>query len=91
MVGENHKANSIDAVHDDRDRLREQVQKLRKAMTELRKDKARMDELERMISSCSVLTNFSKGSGVQFFHGASGHGSLRQFIDRRIKARKDNP
>ena len=91
MVGENHKAHPIDAVCDERDKLREQIRRLRKHMAELRKDKARMDELERMISSCSVLTNFSKGSGVQFFHGASGHGSLRQFIDRRIKARKDNP
>ena len=91
MVGENHKAHPIDAVHDDRDRLREQVQKLRKAVAELRKDKERLDELERMISSCAVLTYFRKNNRSEFLHGASGNGALREFLDERIEERMDNP
>lgn len=39
MVSEHLKANSIDAVHDDRDRLRKEVRRLRERVRKLVKEK----------------------------------------------------
>lgn len=57
IVSENHKAHPIDAVYDERDRLRDQVRRLRKTMAELRKDKALLAEKLQLLDQAIALGN----------------------------------
>lgn len=84
----NHKVHPIDAISDERDKLRKEVRRLRKAVAELRRDKARMDALEQIVEQGGCVTDW-QGQPVAVFVGqmevTTGQ-TARQAIDAYIAA-----
>ena len=57
-------------------------------LQDLRRDNARLDEMERLLCEGGILTYLRDGMRCEFFPGFTGQRTLRPFLDDRIQDRK---